>query len=109
MAAAGDEVLARARLRDPSIDSRRQRFLRARDSFAVACFCVFDECAGNAWHYLRRSLALSTAPVLRSPRRWGVVGALVVLTILPRRAYRALLAIACRSFFGTAAGKPFDG
>ena len=92
-----------------ALGTRRQRFLRARDSFAVACFCVFDERAGSAWHYLRRSLALSTAPVLRSPRRWGVVGALVVLTILPRRAYRALLAIACRSFFGTAAGKPFDG
>jgi hypothetical protein len=38
----------------------------------------------------------------------GVVGALLVLTILPRRAYRAILAIACRSFFGTAAGTSFD-
>lgn len=109
MAAAGEEVLARARTRDRSIDERRFRFLQARDSFAVACFSLFDERAGSAWQYLRRSVALSAAPVLRSPRRWGVVGALLLLTVLPRRAYRTLLALACRSFFGTDAGRPFDG
>ena len=109
MAAAGEQVLARARTADASIDDRRFRFLRARDSFAIACFCLFDEHAAEAWGYLRRSTALTAEPVLRSPRRWaGVVGAIVLLTMLPRRAYGAVLGLACRAFFGLRAGARFE-
>jgi len=109
MATAGEQVLARAVAEDPSIDERRYRFLRARDSFGVACFCLFDEQAREAWRYLRRSTALTPAPVLRSPRRWGAVCALLALTVLPRSAYEALLGTACRLVFGVRAGARLDG
>ena len=105
---AGEQVLAKARTADASIDDQRFRFLRARDSFAIACFCLFDEHAAEAWAYLRRSTALNAAPVLRSPRRWAIVGAIVLLTMLPRRAYAAVLGLACRSFFGLRAGARFE-
>ena len=109
VAAAGEQVLAKARTADTSIDDERFRFLRARDTFAIACFCLFDEHPAEAWGYLRRSTALTAAPVLRSPRRWAVVGAIVLLTLLPRRAYGAVLGVACRSFFGLRAGARFEG
>ena len=51
---------------------------------------------------------LNAAPVLRSPRRWAIVGAIVLLTMLPRRAYAAVLGVACRSFFGLRAGARFE-
>ena len=70
MASAGEQVLAKAVTEDPSIDGRRYRFLRARDAFAVACFCLFDEQPREARRYLGRSLGITPAPVLRSPRRW---------------------------------------
>jgi len=70
---------------------------------------VFDECSADAWRYLRRSTALTPAPVVRSPRRWGVVGALLLLTVLPRRAYRAVLGVAGSAVFGIRAGARFDG
>lgn len=108
MATAGERVLAKVVAEDPTIDGRRYRFLRARDSFAVACFCLFDERSKDAWRYLRRSVALTPMPVLRSPRRWGAVCALLALTVLPRGAYSALLGTACRAFFGLPAGAPFD-
>ena len=109
MAAAGEQVLARACSRDGTIDERRLRFLRARDSFGIACLCLFDARAADAWRYLRRSARLTAAPMLRSPRRWAIVGAIALLTLLPRPAYEAVLGLACRGFFGLRAGTRFEG
>jgi glycosyltransferase involved in cell wall biosynthesis len=108
MAAAGDAVLAKAAAADPSLDAERLRFLRARDRFALACFAVFDEDAAGGWRQLRRSLALTPAPVLRSPRRLSVVAALVLLTVLPRHAYRAVLGVGTRVAFGLRPGESFS-
>ena len=109
MAAAGEQVIARACSRDGTIDERRLRFLRARDSFGIACLCLFDARAADAWRYLRRSARLTAAPMLRSPRRWAIVGAIALLTLLPRPAYEAVLGLACRWFFGLRAGTRFEG
>jgi hypothetical protein len=107
MTTAGEAVLARAAAADPSLGERRLRFLRARDRFGIACFALFDERAPDARRHLRDSLALTPAPVLRSPRRWAVVGAILLLTVLPRRAYRAVLGIGSRMFFGLRRGEPY--
>jgi GT2 family glycosyltransferase len=107
MERAGQELLARAAVADGSLDERRLRFLRARDTFAVACFALFDEQPRAAWRYLRRSLRLTPAPVLRSPRRWAIVAAMLLLTVLPRGAYRAVLGRSGRVVFGIRAGEPF--
>jgi glycosyltransferase involved in cell wall biosynthesis len=107
MVEAGTRVLENAVRDDPELRGRRQRFCAARDLFAVACVCTIDGEVGLAWRYLARSLAVSPLPVLRRPRRWALVAMLALQTLLPGRAYRAVLGALNRLSFELPPGRPF--
>lgn len=107
MADEGQRVLAKARAADPTFGGFRYRYCRARDLFAMAAFCAIDGESAPAWRFLVRSLALSPAPVVTSPRRWAFVGQLALQSLLPAAGYRRLLAVASRALFRIPAGRPF--
>jgi hypothetical protein len=107
MAEEGVRVLDKARRDDPGFDDARYRFCLARDLFATASFCAVDGHTALAWRYLARSLALTPAPVLHSPRRWALVGVLGLRTLLPDGAFRAALRGLNRLSFQLEPGRPF--
>ena len=107
MLAAGERVLAAA-CEGERVTDRRRRWLLGRDAFGVACLCLFDEQPREAWRCLHRSLSITPAPVLLSPRRVAVVTMLVLYTCLPGRVYDAVLGFACRVAFGLRRGQPFS-
>jgi len=55
-----------------------------------------------------RSLAVTPAPVLVSPRRWALVAILALQTTLPAPVYRAALAALNRVSFDLPPGRPFS-
>jgi glycosyltransferase involved in cell wall biosynthesis len=107
LAEEGIRVLDKARRDDPGFDDARYRFCLARDLFATASFCAVDGHTALAWRYLGRSLALTPAPVLRSPRRVALVGMLALRTLLPAVAFRTVLAAVNRLSFQLEPGRPF--
>lgn len=107
LAAEGVRVLDKARRDDPGFDDARYRFCLARDLFATASFCAVDGHTALAWRYLGRSLALTPAPVVRSPRRLALVGVLVLRTVLPSGVFRTVFGWLNRWSFHLEPGKPF--
>ncbi len=107
MADEGVRVLAKVRREDPGFDDARHRFCLARDLFATACFCAVDGQSALAWRYLARSLALTPAPVLRSPRRWALVGVLGLRTLLPAAEFHVAFGWLSRFSFRLEPGRPF--
>jgi glycosyltransferase involved in cell wall biosynthesis len=107
MAEEGVRVLAKARRDDPGFEDARYRFCLARDLFATASFCAVDGSTALAWGYLARSVTLTPAPVLRSPRRLALVGVLGLRTVLPDAAFRATLGWLNRWSFQLEPGRPF--
>ena len=107
LAEEGVRVLDKARRDDPGFDDARHRFCLARDLFATASFCAVDGHTALAWRYLGRSLALTPAPVLGSPRRWALVGVLGLRTMLPAGAFRTVLGWLNRWSFQLEPGRPF--
>jgi glycosyltransferase involved in cell wall biosynthesis len=107
MEEAGRRVLDKARRDDPGLATDRHDFFEARDLFAVACACTIDGEVELAWRYLLRSLRMTPTPVLRSPRRWALVGVLALQTALPTLAYRAALGLLNRFSFQLPPGRPF--
>jgi hypothetical protein len=107
LAGEGLRVLEKARERDAGFDERRYRYCQARELFATACFCVFDGETSQAWRYLARSLRITPAPVLGSPRRWALVGVLALQTLLPASAFRSLFGVLTRLSFRLEPGRPF--
>ena len=103
----GMRVLAKAARADPTLGAARLRFCRARDLFATASFCAVDGRVGLAWRYLARSLAVTPAPVLRSPRRWAFVAVLALQTVLPAAVFRAVFGVLSRLRFDLPPGRPF--
>jgi glycosyltransferase involved in cell wall biosynthesis len=108
MAGAGRLVLEKAAREDTELRGAKLRFCLARDLFAVASACTIDGEVGLAWHYLARSLAITPAPMLRSPRRWALVAMLALQTVLPRPLYRASLGALNRVSFDLPPGRPFS-
>jgi glycosyltransferase involved in cell wall biosynthesis len=107
LAEEGVRVLDKARRDDPGFDDARYRFCLARDLFATASFCAVDGHTALAWRYVGRSLALTPAPVVRSPRRVALVGVLGLRTILPRGAFQRVFAWLNRLSFQLEPGRPF--
>jgi glycosyltransferase involved in cell wall biosynthesis len=107
MAAAGSLVLEKVASDDPQFHQAKHRFCSARDLFAVSSACTIDGELLLAWRYLARSLAVTPAPVLTSPRRWALVAMLALRTVLPARAYRAALGTLNRVSFDLPPGRPF--
>jgi glycosyltransferase involved in cell wall biosynthesis len=106
MAEAGRRVLDKAANEDSAFRGGTLRFCRARDLFAVTSRCTIDGEVGQ-WRYLGRSLAVTPAPVLVSPRRWALVAMLALQTVLPAAAYRAALVALNRVSFDLPPGRPF--
>ena len=107
MAEAGRRVLDKAASEDPAFRGGTLRFCSARDLFAVTSACTIDGEVGLAWRYLGRSLAVTPAPVLVSPRRWALIAMLALQTVLPAAAYRAALVALNRVSFDLPPGRPF--
>ena len=107
MAEAGRRVLEKAASEDSDFRGATRRFCNARDLFAVTSACTIDGEVALAWRYLARSLAVTPAPVLVSPRRWALVAMLTLQTVLPGPAYRAALAALNRVSFNLPPGRPF--
>jgi cellulose synthase/poly-beta-1,6-N-acetylglucosamine synthase-like glycosyltransferase len=107
MAAEGARVLEKVARDDSTFDARRHRFCLARDLFAVACVCTIDGASKLAWTYFMRSLRTTPLPVLRSPRRWALVGVLVLQTVLPKNAYQVIWWVLTRMSFGVEPGQRF--
>jgi hypothetical protein len=107
MAEEGALVLGKVARDDAAFRGRRHRFCSARDLFAVACACTIDGEAKLAWMYLARSLRRTPVPVLSSPRRWALVGVLLLQTVLPRPAFRSLFGVLNRMTFRMEPGRPF--
>lgn len=107
LAEEGVRVLDKARRDDPAFDDARYRVCLARDLFATASFCAVDGHTALAWRYVGRSLALTPAPVVRSPRRLALVGVLALRTMLPDAAFRAALRGLNRLTFHLEPGKRF--
>ncbi|MBK9242356.1 MAG: glycosyltransferase [Acidobacteria bacterium] len=107
MALEGQRVLEKARRDDPRVTTQRLRFCQARDLFAMAVFCAIDGEVSAAWRFLRRSVATSPAPVLRSPKRWAFVGVLILQTILPPAAFARVFGLLNRMSFHLQPGQPF--
>ena len=107
LAEEGVRVLAKVRRDDPDFDEARHRYCLARDLFATASFCAVDGHTRLAWRYLARSLALTPAPILRSPRRWALLGVLALRTLLPAAAFRIAFGWLNRLSFQLEPGRPF--
>jgi GT2 family glycosyltransferase len=108
MAEEGVLVLEKVRRQDLQVSSGWLRFCWARDLFAVASFCTLDGHLPEAWSYLARSMRLTPAPVLRSPRRWALVVVLGLRTLLPPAAFRRLFALLNRLSVDLPPGLPFN-
>ena len=107
MADEGRRVLARAAAEDPALARGLLREHEARDLVAVASFCTIDGQTAQAWRYLAASIRRSPWPVARSPKRWGLVAALMLQTVLPRRAYVAVVGLVSSWLWASRAGQPF--
>lgn len=107
MADEGRRVLAKAAAEDPSLSRGLLREHEARDLVAVASFCTIDGQTAHAWRYLVASIRCSPWPVARSPKRWGLVAALLLQTVLPRRAYVAVVGLASSWLWASRAGRLF--
>jgi len=107
MAEVGERLLDKVMREDPDFGKHRRRLCGARDLFGIACFCTVDGQVKPAWSYLGKSLAVSPLPVLRRPRRWAVVGLLMVQSVLPGPAYRAVLKVLNQASFQLPPGRPF--
>ena len=107
MADEGRRVLAKAAADDPSLSRSLLRTHEARDLVAVTSFCTIDGQTALAWRYLIASLRCSPLPVLRSPKRWGLVAALMLQTILPRGLYVAIVGLVSSWLWASRAGRPF--
>ncbi len=107
MAEEGVRVLAKARRDDPGFSGDRYLFCLARDLFATASFCAVDGSTALAWRYLGRSLALTPAPILGSPRRLALVGVLGLRTVLSDVTFRTALGWLNRWSFQLEPGRPF--
>lgn len=107
MADEGARVLEKVLRDDPGFGALRHRFCKARDLFATASVCAIDGEVTLAWRYLARSLSCTPAPVLRSPKRWALVGVLALRTLLPRSAFRTVFGALSRMSFQLAPGRPF--
>lgn len=108
MAEAGRLVLEKVASEDPEFNGGTRRFCSARDLFAVTSACTIDGEVELAWRYLARSLAVTPAPVLVSPRRWALVAVLALQTVMPAPVYRAALAALNRVSFDLPPGRPFS-
>jgi hypothetical protein len=103
----GARLLDKVMREDPGFGKHRRRLCGARDLFGIACFCTVDGQVKPAWSYLGKSLAVSPLPVLRRPRRWAVIGLLIVQSVLPGPAYRAVLKVLNQASFQLPPGRPF--
>jgi len=108
MAEAGRLVLEKVASEDPEFRGMTRRFCSARDLFAVTSACTIDGEVGLAWRYLARSLAMTPAPVLVSPRRWALLAMLALRTVLPAPLYRAALTALNQVSFDLPPGRPFS-
>jgi glycosyltransferase involved in cell wall biosynthesis len=108
MAADGALVLEKVGREDARIDDARLRFCRARDLFAMACFCTIDGQVALAWRFLGRSLRCTPMPVLRSAKRWALVGVLALQTLAPLPVFRRLFGSLSRAGFRLRVGQPFS-
>ncbi len=107
LAEEGERVLAKVRRDDPRFDDARHRFCSARDLFATASFCAVDGRTALAWRYLARSLVLTPAPVLGSPRRLALIGVLALRTVLPAAVFLPIFRWLNRWSFQLEPGRPF--
>lgn len=109
MLAGGGRVLEKAKQIDASISAPEHRAYIAREMFGAACLCLVDNEPDLAWRYLTGALRRGPGMILSRPRRWGVIGMLVLASALPRGVYRnGPLTVMSRVAFGLEPGKPFD-
>ena len=103
----GRRVLTKARRTPPGFSRRRLLYLLARDRFAIACFATIDGRIGEAWRHLGRSIRLTPAPLMRSPRRLALVAVLILRTLLPSAAFLQVMTGLNRFSFDVPPGLPF--
>jgi hypothetical protein len=100
MVSAGEAVLEKAALVDPSFDRQTLVRARARDIFGIFCMGFADGEIDEIGGLLRQSLALSWRPVLLSPRRLFVVAIFLVAKITPHSFFEGVWRVVARNVFG---------
>lgn len=107
MAEEGRRVIEKAVREDPSLSPARCRFYLARDMVAITSFCTIDGQTADAWRYLAQSIRITPRPLLQSPKRWALVVALVLQSVLPAPVYRRVVWLASATMGRARAGQPF--